>query len=385
VDGAPRRAVSLGDPSPFSADEVERARAYHHPLYVLWPVRLAIDLAVLAALAFTGLGDLLFDPFGGWPWWAQVVVYTAIAVGLTVLLLSPLSFWSSYRREHDWGFSTQTVRGWIVDRLKGLVVGIVLTGAAMVGIVALARWFPSWWPLAAAAVGSVLVVLLTFVAPVALEPIFNRFTPLADETLARSLRELSVRAGVPVEHVLVADASRRTRKQNAYVSGFGRTRRLVLFDTLVEDGDADEVRLILAHELGHRRAGHIAKGTVLAVAGACLLVVVFWLLLQWDSLLDALDVDGAGDPRVVPFLLLAGTVLQVLGAPFGAAVSRRWERQADRIAIELTSEAAVFERMMRRLAVANLLDLDPPRVVYLMRFSHPTPPERIAAARRGPA
>ena len=111
-------------------------------------------------------------------------------------------------------------------------------------------------------------------------------------------------------------------------------------------------------------------------------MLLFWLLLQWQELLDALGIDGPGDPRVVPFLLLTGTVVQVLGAPFGAAVSRHWERQADRIAIELTSEPSAFERMMRRLAVANLLDLDPPRVVYLMRFSHPTPPERIAAARR---
>ena len=373
--------MSGHDPAPFTPEEVERARAYHRPLYLLWPVRLAVDLAMLAALAFGGLGDLLFDPFDGWPWWAQTVAYTAIAIALPVLLLTPLSFWTGYRREHAWGFSTQTAQGWLVDRAKGLAVGVVLTSAAMVGVVGPARWFPSWWPLAAAAAGSVLVVLLTFVAPVVLEPLFNRFSPLTDEELARSLRDLSVRAGVPVEQVLVSDASRRTRKQNAYVSGFGRTRRLVLFDTLVDDGDPDEVRLILAHELGHRRAGHVVKGTVLAALGTWLFLLFFWLLLQWDALLDALGVTGPGDPRVVPFLLLAGTVLQVLGAPFGAAVSRRWERQADRIAIELTSEAGVFARMMQRLAVANLLDLDPPRAIYLMRFTHPTPPERIAAAR----
>ena len=374
--------MSVGDLSPFTVEEVERARAYHHPLYVLWPVRLAIDLAVLAALAFTGLGDLVFDPFDGWPWWAQAAVYTAIALGLTVLLLTPMAFWTGYRREHAWGFSTQTVGGWALDRVKGVCIGIVLTGAAMIGLVGFARWFPSWWPLAAAAVGSVLVVLLSFVAPVVLEPLFNRFSPLADEELARSLRELSVRAGVPVEQVLVADASRRTRKQNAYVSGFGRTRRLVVFDTLVDDGDASAVRVVLAHELGHRRAGHILQGTALGVLGTCLVVVLLWAVLQWQGLLDALDVSGPGDPRVVPFVLLFGTVLQVVGLPFGSAVSRRWERQADRIAVELTSDPGGFERMMRRLALANLADLDPPRLVYLTRFSHPTPPERIAAARR---
>ena len=373
--------MTVGDPSLFAVAEVERARAYHHPLYLLWPARLAIDLAVLALLAFTGVGDVLFDPFEGWPWWAQTVAYTALALALTVLLLTPISFWSGYRREHAWGFSTQSAGSWALDRTKGLAVGIVFTGVAMVGLVGLARWFPSWWPVAAAALGSALVVVLSFVAPVVLEPLFNRFAPLADEELARSLRELSVRAGVPVSEVLVADASRRTRKQNAYVSGFGRTRRLVVFDTLVEDGDPDAVRLVLAHELGHRRAGHILKGTALGVAGTCVVVVLIWAVLQWQELLDALDVSGPSDPRVVPFVLLFGTLLQLVGLPFGSAVSRRWEREADRIALELTSDPGAFERMMRRLALVNLADLDPPRLVYLTRFSHPTPPERIAAAR----
>jgi STE24 endopeptidase len=374
--------VSADALSPFTAEEVERARAYHQPLYLVWPVRIAIDLAVLAALAFTGLGDLLFDPFDGWPWWSQTAVYVAIAIGLTVLLLTPIAFWSGYRREHAWRFSTQKVSGWALDRLKGLGIGIVLTGGAMVGLVGLARWFPSWWAVVAAVVGSMLVVLLSFVAPVVLEPLFNRFAPLADEELTRSLRELSVRAGVPVKDVLVADASRRTRKQNAYVSGFGRTRRLVLYDTLVEDGDESALRVIFAHELGHRRAGHIVQGTLLGVLGTCVVVVLLWAVLQWQALLDALDVSGPADPRVVPFVLLLGTVLQLLGLPPGSAVSRHWERQADRFAVELTSDAGGFERMMRRLAVANLSDLDPPRLVYLTRFSHPTPPERIAAARR---
>jgi STE24 endopeptidase len=143
--------------------------------------------------------------------------------------------------------------------------------------------------------------------------------------------------------------------------------------------------VIFAHELGHRRAGHIAQGTLLGVVGTCVVVVLLWAVLQWQALLDALDVSGPGDPRVVPFVLLFGTLLQLVGLPLGSAVSRRWERQADRFAVELTRDPGAFERMMRRLSLANLSDLDPPRLVYLTRFSHPTPPERIAAARRLPS
>jgi STE24 endopeptidase len=251
----------------------------------------------------------------------------------------------------------------------------------MFGLVGLARAFPRGWPVAAACAGAALVVVLGFVAPIVLEPLFNRFGPLEDDELVRSLRQLATDAGLPVEHVLVADASRRTTKQNAYVSGLGRTRRLVLFDTLVARTEPRQIRVILAHELGHRRARHIVKGVVLGIAGIVVFVVLLWALLRSPALLDALDVTGAGDPRVIPFVLLLGAVLQLVGAPLGSGVSRRWEREADGISLDLTHDPAAFEAMMRSLALANLADLDPPRLAYVGLFSHPTPPERIAAAR----
>ena len=372
----------MGDPSSlFGAEEIERAHQYHRPLYLVWPAGVAVDVALLAALAFSGLGDALFDPFAGLPWWTQTLVFSAVAIGLTTLLPLPLSLWAGHIRERAWGFSTQSTGGWIADRAKGLCLGLLLGGASLLGLVALARWLPRWWPLAAAVAAATLIVLLGFVGPLILEPIFNRFAPLQDEELAESLRLLATDAGVPIEHVLVADASRRTTKQNAYVSGLGRTRRLVLYDTLLKDGEPRELRLVLAHELGHRRAGHLVKATVLAVAGAAVFVLALWALLQWPALLDALDVDGPADPRIVPFVLLLGTVLQIASAPFSASVSRRWEREADRISLELTADPEAFEQMLRKLARANLADLDPSRLTYLALFSHPTPPERIAAAR----
>jgi STE24 endopeptidase len=373
----------MDDPrSLFGVDEVARARAYHGPLYLAWLARLAVDVIVLTAIVFTALGDPLFDRFEERPWWTQTLAFTVVAIAITTLLTLPISFAAGYLRERAWGFSTQSAGGWIVDQAKGLTVGLVLGSAVMLGLVGLARALPRSWPLAAAAAGAALVVMLTFVAPLILEPMFSRFAPLQDEELAGSLRRLSEEAGVPIEQVLVADASRRTTKQNAYVSGLGRTRRLVLFDTLVADADRRELRLVLAHELGHRRAGHVAKGTALGVAGAIVFVLLLWVLLQWQALLDQLGVTGPDDPRIVPFVLLLGIVLQALGAPLGAAVSRRWERQADRISLELTSDPTSFEQMMRRLALANLADLDPPRLAYVALFTHPTPPERIDAARR---
>jgi STE24 endopeptidase len=212
--------------------------------------------------------------------------------------------------------------------------------------------------------------------------LFNRFTPLADRALAGELRSLSEQAGVPVREVLVADASRRTRKENAYVSGLGRTRRVVLYDTLLAREEPRQVRLVVAHELGHRRMRHVLWATALAMAGMVAAVVVLWALLELDPVLSAVGAAGPGDPRVVPFVLFVGGVLGLVTMPLQSAVSRRWESAADRFSLKLTGDPVVFEESHRALALSNLSDLDPPRAVYVMSSSHPTPPERIEMARR---
>jgi STE24 endopeptidase len=348
---------------------VERARRYHRPLYVALLADAVLGFALLAALAFPG--EWLYRPFEPWPWAVRTVAYTAVVLLLLAVLRLPLSFWRGYVYERRWGFSTQTFRGWLVDRAKALAVSVALTSAALLGLVAVARWLPRTWPLVAAPGAALLVLALGLLAPVLLEPLFNRFARLADPELAAELRALAERAEVPVREVLVADASRRTRKSNAYVSGLGRTRRVVLYDTLLARADPRQIRLVVAHELGHRRARHVAKATVLAMAGAAAAVVVWWAIGR-----------DAGDPRSIPLLLLVVGVLELLALPLSSAVSRRWEWQADRFSLELTRDRDAFERAHRELATANLADLAPPRAVYLLLFTHPTPPERIAAADR---
>ena len=250
----------------------------------------------------------------------------------------------------------------------------------MLGIAAAAHAWPALWPAIVAAAAAAFVLILSFVAPVILEPLFSRFTSLTDLELAGSLRSLADRAGLPVQRILVADASRRTRKLNAYVSGLGRTRRIVLFDTLLADASGREAELVVAHELGHRRAHHLAKSTLLGMLGAAAFVIVAWGLLRWPALRQSIGAASPADPRMVPFLLLLASVLGLLASPLGAALSRRWERQADVFSLELTRDLETFESTHRRLALSNLADLDPPRLLYLAWFSHPTPPERITAA-----
>lgn len=345
-------------------------------------VSLAIDLALLALLSFGPLGDRLYGWTDGWPWWARAIAFAFTVVTLMALVDLPTAYWAGYVHEHDWEFSTQSPGDWLLDRAKGLAVGLVITGGALVAFVAAAHVWPGAWPAVVASAAAGLVLLIGFVAPLVLEPLFNRFAPLADAELVASLRALADRAGVPIRDVLVADASRRTRKVNAYVSGLGRTRRVVVFDTLLDDADARELHLVVAHELGHRRMRHVAKGTVLGMLGAAIFVLAAWGLLSWETLLSAIGARDAGDPRVIPFLLLLGSVLGLVTSPLGSALSRHWERQADGFSLDLTHDPDAFESTHSRLALANLADLDPPRPAYVLWFSHPTPPERIAYGRR---
>jgi STE24 endopeptidase len=355
----------------FSPEERARARAYHRPLYLALLLDVAIGAGLLAALAWSSLGNWLFSPLESISPVAAAAAYAALVAVFSSVLRTPLAFWRGWSRERRWGFSTQGRGAWLADRAKGLAVSVVLAAAAWSAAVALARAFPGWWALPAGVALALAVLLLSFVAPVVLEPIFNRFRPLEDETLAARLRLLSERAGVSVREVLVADASRRTTKVNAYVSGIGRTRRVVLFDTLLEAADPAEVQVVVAHELGHRRDGHVAKLTVLGMVGAVVAVAVLWASLG----------TRMGDPRTLPEALLLLLVLELVTLAPGAWLSRRFERAADRCSLDLTDEPSAFARAHLELARRNLSDLEPPRLVYLLLFSHPTPPERLALGR----
>ena len=347
----------------FTPEQIARARRYHRPAYLALGADLVLGTAALALLAV----------FARWrigPWWLGCAVLAAAVVAISTGLRLPLAFWRGYLHERRWGFSTQSPGGWAADRLKGFLIAVALTVLPVEALVALVRALPSWWPAVVAPGAALLVLLLGFVAPVLLEPVFNRFRPLEDAALAEELRALAVRAGVPVRDVLVADASRRTRKVNAYVSGIGSTRRVVVFDTLLERAQPRELKVVIAHELGHRRERHIAFGTALGMAGAALGVLVVWALVRHP-----------GDPANVPLVMLVVALLQLAWLPLETAISRRWERSADRFSLELTRDAEAFEAAHRELALANLSDLDPPRWLYRILFTHPTAPERIALAR----
>ena len=369
------------EPAPAAA-EPELARRYHDPRYRVILADLAVGLAFLALVAFTPPGHALAGVVDGLPDALGAAVLGALLVVLSALLRLPFAVWLGLMHERRFGFSRQSGKDFALDRVKSVGIGALLTGAGLAGFVGAASLDPSRWPLLVAVGAALLVLLLSFVAPVVLEPVFNKFRPLDDPGLRDAVIELAAASEVPVREVLVADASRRTTKLNAYVSGLGATRRVVLYDTLVETATTPEVLTVVAHELGHRRYRHVVLGTVIGMAGAALFVLLLWALLSVDAVLEGIRASGAGDARIAPFVLLVGSLLGLLTAPFQSALSRRWEYASDRFALEQTGDLPAFEAAFGRLSEANLPDPAPPRLVYLWLFSHPTVAERVAAARQ---
>ena len=362
----------------FPPDAIARADAYRAPLYGAVALRVALDVALLALLAFTGAGAWLTRLRG--PRWVRGA---ALAVGAIVLLRImvrlPVSLWAGFLHEHAWGFSTQTVWGWLSDVGRSAAMALAVSIPAYVAAVWAARRFPRRWPALLAPATAALVLLTSFVWPVVVEPIFNRFEPLRGPAAER-FEVLAERAGVPVEAVLVADASRRTRKENAYVSGFGDTKRLVLYDTLLRSAPLEEVEVVVAHELGHRRAGHVLKGTLIAAVAAAGVVTLLWLLARSRAATAATGAAGVADPRMLPALLLAIALVNLAALPGANRVSRGFEKEADRYALSLTGDPEVYAATQRGLALRNLSDLDPGPVAYRFLFTHPPAPERISYA-----
>jgi len=313
--------------------------------------------------------------------WLLVPGFLAIFGGLYFLLDLPLSYYSGFILPHRFQQSTQTLRGWIGDQLKGLLIGVPLGLLILEGLYAFLRLFPDTWWLWAAGALLLVNVLLANLAPVLIMPLFNKFIPLGDEhaDLADRLIKLAERARTRVRGVFMFDMSKRTKSANAALTGIGNTRRIVLGDTLINEFTPDEIETVLAHELGHHVYRDIplsmAFGTVSTLLGLFLVSLVLKGAAAWLGFAGPADVAG-----LPAFGLILGAY-GLLTMPLGNAFSRWRERLADDYALHATSKAEAFASAFTRLANQNLAEVDPEPWVVFIFHGHPPLAERIAKAR----
>ena len=367
----------------FTPAQIAREVAFHDAVRPTSYASLIVGLVATVLLGLTRAGARLVTAVarplgGGWVW--QVLLGTLAVTALVRGVTLPLRA-RSETVLREYGLSTQTWPSWALDVAKGVLVDAALTGLALLVLVGAARMVRrTWWAWAAAGTAA-LVVATSFVYPVVVEPVFHSFSPLPAGPLREQVLALAERDGVAVEEVLVADASRRTTALNAWVSGFGGSRRVVLYDTLVAQADPEEVALVVAHELGHAERRDVLVGTLLGALGAAAAVCGLALLLSWSPVLRRGGADGPHDPRAVPLILALVAVGTLVASPAVNLVSRRIEARADVHALDLTRDPQTFAATQRRLALTNLADLDPHPLAYALFATHPSATERLALAR----
>jgi len=377
----PWHPVPGGMPAPvpadqvFSADQIARAEDFARQARLIGWSSLAVSLLVVSVLGFTSLGPRLMERLRG-PWWLRVVVGGVVVLLAGRLLTLPFALWSRQERL-DYGLTRQSVGGYLRDLAVGFSVDSLATGVVLLVLVGSARRWRRAWPAVAGTVLAALVMLGSFVYPVLVEPLFNRFDPLPDGSLRTAILRMADTEGVHVDDVLVADASRRTTTLNAYVSGYGNTRRVVVYDNLVNDLPEDETLSVVAHELAHARHDDPLAGSALGAVGTFAAVGLLGLLLI------AAERRRPACQRVaaVPLILALSAWGMLLGSPVQNTVSRQVETRADMDALRATQDPDAFIAMQKQLAVRSLADPTPPAWSQLWFGSHPTVLQRVALGR----
>jgi STE24 endopeptidase len=367
---------SLDPSSFFAVATLDRIESFRLLTRWLWVASTVLELGVLALLAWRGrvLASIVsralrLPPGARVRCGAAVAACCSLAVWVATLPLGVVAHWWSRR----YGLSEQGYLPWLGDRAGSLAVTTVIVVSAVAMVVFLAgRLGRRWWIAGSAAV-AVLGVLVVLAQPLVIEPLFNRFSPLSDRRLAAQVELIGERLGVGVESVEVSDASRRTTSANAKVTGIGPTRHVILYDTLLDGRFTEpEIAWVAAHELAHVARSHVWKGVV----WFALFVIPGLGLIAWL----AERRGGLRDPALVPLVLALAFALSVVTLPAQNAISRRYEAEADWLALRATADPRSDVGVQRKLAITGLIDPDPPGWARIVLASHPTTMQRIAMA-----
>jgi STE24 endopeptidase len=385
------RAHANGFPSAFH-ELIDEATYRRSVYYTLAKNRFGDDVAVfdavlLIAILFSGVLPWVFGEFtaafGASVWAMAGFLFTAgVALGTVSL---PFAWYAQFKLEQRFGFNTASMKTWVLDRLKGLLLATLLGYPLLVLMLKLVEWTGSHWWLWAAAVLIGFQLLLLLITPAIIMPLFNKFTPLPEGSLRERLFALAKRTDFPTRSIEMMDGSKRSRHSNAFFAGFGRFRKIVLFDTLIAQLSQPELESILAHEIGHYKKRHVLKLFGASIAGVFVgLAAIAWLARQsWFYRAFGFEHHaGFSAANVVPamllFVLLAGTI-SFWFSPLIHIWSRRFEYEADAFARATMGDAQSLISALRKLSEKNLSNLTPHPLYSGFYYSHPTPLERERA------
>jgi STE24 endopeptidase len=357
----------------------ELAKRYARLMRRLSFVDLAVVGILLLVLVFGGVSARM-SYFLSFPQpWASALYFVILVVGLGIIMM-PLTCYQGFILPRRYGLSNQKLGAWLADRAKASALGVLLG----LGIVIVVCWlldrFPDFWWLWASILLFLLILLLTRLTPTLLLPIFFKLAPLGDVELKQRLMNLAKRAQAQIAGVFTMDLSSKGTTANAMLAGLGKTRSIILSDTLLQQYTAEEIEVILAHELGHHLHRDIPK--LIAVQAAMVLLAFYLADLVLKASLIPLDFQGIADVAAFPLLFLSLAAFGMMVTPFINAYSRYIETSADEAALELTADPQAFITAMTKLTDQNLAVADPSRWVEFLFYDHPPYTKRVGLARR---
>jgi Zn-dependent protease with chaperone function len=375
-------AAAAPEPGPVAVPEpTEKAMRYYRSGNVVWVVDTLLGLLVPALFLFTGFSARIRDVARrvGRKWLFVIAVYFVLFSLVSFVLTLPWSYYTEFVRQHAYGLSNQTLGKWASDTVKGLLVGLV-AGALFVWVpFLLLKKSPRRWWLYTSLAAIPFIVLMLLVTPVWIEPLFNEFGPMKDKMLEKDILALAEGAGIEGGRVFEVNKSVDTKAVNAYVTGFGETKRIVLWDTILAKLDRREVLFVMGHEMGHYVLGHIPK--TIGVVSLLLLVTLWvahrtagWFIARFRS---RFGFDALSDVAALPLLLLLSNVFSLAVTPALMAYTRYQEHESDRFGLEITRDNHAAATAFVKLQAENLGNPRPGLLYKLWRSSHPPLGERI--------
>jgi Zn-dependent protease with chaperone function len=371
------QAVPVPEPS-------ELALRYHRTGNALWILNTIVGLTLPAALLWSGWSARLRDIARriGRGWLGTLVVYVALFILLVSLVTLPLDFYQQYVRQHAYGLSNQTLGKWASDSATSLALGLVIGPLLAVVPYGLLRLSPRRWWLWAGAATLPILIATYIVVPVWVAPLYNDFRPLSDKALEAQILDQASRAGIEGSRVFEVAKSVDTRALNAYVTGFAGTKRIVLYDTLLEKLTRDEILFVLGHEMGHYTLRHVLA--LLAVNWLLAMLALWVVHRSAGGVLrrfgNRFGVERLDDPASVPLLLLLVSLVSLAVQPGALAFSRHQEREADRFGLEITRHNRAAATAFVKLQEENLSVPRPAPLYNFWRAAHPSLAERITFA-----
>lgn len=305
-----------------------------------------------------------------------ILFFLLLTYGETIISM-PFSLYSTFKIENKYGFNTMTFKLWITDTVKSLVISTLLTGLLIAAGLFIIEKSPDLWWLWVWCFLLAFGIFMMYISPYFIEPLFHKFTPVGDEKLEEGIRALMEKVGIKVSRVFKIDASKRTKHTNAYFTGIGKVKRIVLYDTLIEKMDYDEIMSVLAHEAGHWKKKHILKSIIVTETIALISIFVAYHVIQSDVLIKLFNIKESSFFAKLIILGFIGSIVSFPFSPVFHYFSRKHENEADKYSFDLTGNPDSMISALVKLSKDNLSNLHPHPLYALFHYSHPPVLERI--------